>query len=136
MRPKRNRKPMAELPEHQNGIESRSFLLTLLRDGRVRAERIRAEDDPRLHSKAPFALITVDSFLLTEDERNLADAAGWDAGRLVDGVDEGYLLRQRIAESIEDFHGLFHALRDATEDTMLQIDRMDRSGAEWRICTD
>ena len=127
---------MADLPKHQHGIEKRFFLLTLLKDGRVKADRIRTEADPRLRSRRPFALITVDSFLLTEDERNLADAAGWDAGRLVDGVDEGYLLRQRIAESIEDFHGIFHALRDATEDTMLQIDRMDRSGAEWRICTD
>lgn len=102
---------MAELPEHQNGIESRSFLLTLLRDRRVRAERIRAEDDPRLHSKAPFALITVDSFLLRDDEMNLADAAGWDVGRLVDGVGQADLLRPPIAKSVGDISGFLHVLR-------------------------
>jgi len=127
---------MADLPKHQHGIEKRFFLLTLLRDGRVKADRIRTEADPRLRSRRPFALITVDALLLTEVEMNLADAVGWDVGGLVDGVNEGHLLRPRIAESIEDFHGIFHALRDETEDTMLQIDRMDRSGAEWRICTD
>ena len=127
---------MAELPEHQDGIESRSFLLTLLKDGRVKGERIRDEDDPRLHSKAPFALITVDSFLLTDDEMNLADAAGWDARRLVDGVGQVDLLRPRIAESMDDIDGLFQALRDAAEDTMLEVDHMGHSGAEWRVCAD
>ena len=127
---------MAELPKHRNGIEKRFFLLTLLKDGRVKAERIRTETDPRLRSRRPFALITLDSPPLTEHEMNRADAAGWDVGGRVDGVNEGYLLRPRIAESIEDFHGLFRALRDSTEDTMLQIDRMDRSGPEWCVCTD
>ena len=57
---------MADLPKHQNGIESRFFLLTLLRDGRVKSDRIRTEADPRLRSRRPFALITVDSFLLSK----------------------------------------------------------------------
>ena len=126
---------MAELPKHQDGIESRSFLLTLLKHGRVKAERIRNENDPRLHSKAPFALITVDSLLLTDDEMNLADAAGWDVSRLVDGVGQIDLLRPRIAESMGDIDGIFQSLRDATEDTVLEVNQMGSSGPEWRVST-
>lgn len=102
---------MADLPKHQHGIEKRFFLLTLLRDGRVKADRIRTEADPRLRSRRPFALITVDSFLLRDDEMNLADAAGWDVGRLVDGVGQADLLRPPIAKSVGDISGFLHVLR-------------------------
>lgn len=127
---------MAELPTREDGIESRSFLLTLLKDGRVKAERIRAEDDPRLSSKAPFALMTVDSFLLTDDEMNFADTAGLDVARLVDGVGQADLLRPRTAKSFGDISDFFLALGDATEDTTLEIIRAGGSEPEWRVCED
>jgi hypothetical protein len=130
----KDRNPMAEFPKDQDRIDRRIFLLTKLRDGRVKADRIRTDDDPRLRSKAPFALITVDTNRMADDEANLADAAGQDANRLADGDDGGFLLRPRIAESIGDFRGIFQALRDVTEDAMLEIDRTDRSAAEWRVC--
>jgi hypothetical protein len=71
---------------------------------------------------------------MADDEANLADAAGQDANRMGDGADEGYLLRPRIAESMGDFRSIFQALRDVTEDATLEIDRTDRSAAEWRVC--
>jgi hypothetical protein len=125
---------MAEFPKDQDRIERRVFLLTKLKDGRVKADRIRTEDDRRLRSRAPFALITVDTNRMADDEANLADAAGQDANRMGDGADEGYLLRPRIAESMGDFRSIFQALRDVTEDATLEIDRTDRSAAEWRVC--
>jgi hypothetical protein len=39
---------MAEFPKDQDRIERRVFLLTKLKDGRVKADRICSEDDPRL----------------------------------------------------------------------------------------
>lgn len=125
---------MAELPKHHDGAERRFFLLTLLRNGRVKADRIRTEDDPRLRSKAAFALITPNSVLPASVESNVTSATDRDSGRAAERLDEGYLLRPQIAESIENFRGLFHALRDATEDTILEIDRKGRLGAEWRVC--
>jgi hypothetical protein len=127
---------MARSPKHHDGAERRFFLLKKLRNGRVKAERIRTDKDPRLRSRTAFALITLDSAPQTDDELNPADAAGRGGCSAAYGGDEGYLLRPQIANSIKGFRGLFHALRDSTEDTMLQIDRMDRSGPEWRICTD
>ncbi len=47
---------MAKLPQHHDGVEHRFFLLTRLRNGRVKADRIRTDDDPRLRSRAAFAL--------------------------------------------------------------------------------
>jgi hypothetical protein len=110
----KDRNPMAEFPKDQDRIERRIFLLTKLRDGRVKADRIRTEDDRRLRSRAPFALITI-------DPNHMAD-------------DEGYLLRPRIAELMGDFRSIFQALRDVTEDATLEIDRTDRSAAGWRVC--
>lgn len=127
---------MAQLLKHHDGIENRSFLLTLLWDGRVKAERIRSDKDPRLRSKAAFALITLASVLPKGEELNLADPAERNGCSTADSNDEGYLLRQQIAESIDNFRGLFHALREATEDTMLEIDQMVNSGTEWRVCSD
>jgi hypothetical protein len=124
---------MVDLSRLQEETERRIFLLTLLRNGRVKADRIRTEDDPRLRSKTPFALITLESVLQADDESNLAGAIERDVNRGADGIDEGYLLRPRIAKSIEDFHGLFQALRNAKEDTILEIDRKGRSGTEWRV---
>jgi hypothetical protein len=125
---------MAKLPKHHDGAEHRFFLLTLLRNGRVKADRIRTDDDPRLRSRAAFALITLASVLPKDEELNLADPAGRIGCSTADANDEGYLLRPRIANSIDDFRGLFHALRRATEDTILEIDRKGRLGAEWRVC--
>ena len=128
--------PMAKLPEHHDGAERRFFLLTRLRNGRVKADRVRTDDDPRLRSRAAFALITLDSVLQTDDELSPADAAGRGGCSAAYGGDEGYLLRPEISNSIKDFRGLFQALRDATEDTMLEIDPKSRSDAEWRVCAD
>ena len=125
---------MAKLPKHHDGAECRFFLLTLLRNGRVKADRIRTDDDPRLRSRAAFALITLDADLQTDDELNSEDVAGRGACSAAYGGGEGYLLRPPIAKSIKDFRGLFRALRDAIEDTMLEVDRKRRSGAKWRVC--
>jgi len=119
---------MEDLLKHQEESERRIFLLTLLKNGRVKADRIRAEDDPRLRSKTPFALITPNSVLPASVESNVASATERDSGRDAERLDEGYLPRPQIAESIENFRGLFHALRDATEDTILEIDRKGRLG--------
>ena len=127
---------MAKLPKHHDGAELRFFLLTLLRNGRVKADRVRTDDDPRLRSRAAFALITPNSVLPESVESNVASATERDSGRAAERLDEGYLLRPQIAESIENFRGLFHALRDATEDTILEIDRKGRLGAEWYVCAD
>jgi len=127
---------MAKSPKHDDGSERRFFLLTKLRNGRVKAERIRTDKDPRLRSRTAFALITLDSAPQTDDELIPADAAGRGGCSAAYGGDEGYLLRPQIANSIKDFRGLFHALRDATEDTMLEIDPKSRSDAEWRVCAD
>ena len=127
---------MAKLPEHHDGAEQRFFLLTRLRNGRVKADRVRTDDDPRLRSRAAFALITPNSVLPASVESNVASATERDSGRAAERLDEGYLLRPQIAESIENFRGLFHALRDATEDTILEIDRKGRLGAEWYVCAD
>jgi hypothetical protein len=125
---------MAKLPKHHDGAELRFFLLTLLRNGRVKADRVRTDDDPRLRSRAAFALITPNSVLPASVESNVASATERDSGKAAERLDEGYLLRPQIAESIENFRGLFHALRDATEDTTLEIDRKGRLGAKWRVC--
>lgn len=127
---------MAKLPKHHDGAELRFFLLTLLRNGRVKADRIRTEDDPRLRSRTPFALITPNSVLPASVESNVASATERDSGKAAERLDEGYLLRPQIAESIESFRGLFHALRDATEDTILEIDRKGHLVAEWHVCAD
>jgi hypothetical protein len=127
---------MVKLPKHHDGAERRFSLLTLLRNGRVKADRIRTEDDPRLRSRTPFALITPNSVLPASVESNVASATERDSGKAAERLDEGYLLRPQIAESIENFRGLFHALRDATEDTLLEIDPKSRSDAEWRVCAD
>lgn len=127
---------MAKSPKHDDGAELRFFLLTRLRNGRVKAERIRTDKDPRLRSRAAFALITPKSVLPASVESNVASATERDSGKAAERLDEGYLLRPQIAESIENFHGLFHALRDATEDTILEIDPKSRSDAEWRVCAD
>jgi len=125
---------MAKLPKHHDGAERRLFLLTLLRNGRVKADRIRTKDDLRLRPRTPFALITPNSVLPASVEPNVASATERDSGRAAERLDEGYLLRPQIAESIENFRGLFHALRDATEDTILEIDRKGRLGVQWRVC--
>jgi hypothetical protein len=126
---------MAKSPKHHDGAELRFFLLTRLRNGRVKAERIRTDKDPRLRSRTPFALIMPNSVLPASVESNVASATERDSSKAAERLDEGYLLRPKIAESIENFHGLFHALRDATEDTILEIDRKGRLGAEWHVCT-
>jgi len=127
---------MAKLPKHDDGAERRFFLLTKLRNGRVKAERIRTDKDPRLRSRTAFALITPNLVLPASVESNVASATERDSGKAAERLDEGFLLRPKIAESIENFRGLFHALRDATEDTMLEIDPKSRSDAEWRVCAD
>lgn len=131
----KDRNPMAKLLKDHDGTERRIFLLTRLRNGRVKADRIRTDDDPRLRSKTPFALITVDNIRLTDNETNLEDAARRNLRRVAVLKDEGYLLRPRIARSMGDFGGLFRALRCATEDTVLEVDQTGFSGAEWRVCT-
>jgi len=127
---------MAKSPEHHDGAEQRFFLLTRRRNGRVKAERIRTDKDPRLRSRAAFALIMPSSVLPASVESNVASATERDSGKAAERLDEGYLLRPQIAESIENFRGLFHALRNATEDTLLEIDPKSRSDAEWRVCAD
>lgn len=101
----------------------------------MRADRVRTEDDPRLRLRAPFALIKVDNIRFTDNETNIEDAAGLDLIKVAILEDEGYLLRPRIAKSIGGIYGFFEALRDATEDTMLELDRKAHSGPEWRVCS-
>lgn len=125
---------MAKSPKHHDGAERRFFLLTKLRNGRIKAERIRTDKDPRLRSRSAFALITPNSVLPVRDESNVPGTTERDSGKAAERLDEGYLLRPQIAESIENFRGLFHALRDATEDTILEIDQKGRLGAEWHVC--
>jgi len=72
---------MAKLPKHHDGAELRFFLLTLLRNGRVKADRVRTDDDPRLRSRAAFALITPNSVLPASVESNVASATERDSGR-------------------------------------------------------
>ena len=114
-----------------DGVESRRFLLTALKDGRVMAERIFHGEDARLKSREPFAEITVDSFALNDDELDtLAEFTGSEQERLVDGVGEARILRPQVVQRLGGIDGFFDALRDATGDVLLKMN--DVSG-EWGL---
>jgi hypothetical protein len=50
---------MAVSPKDQDGIERRVILLTKLKDGRVKADRICSEDDPKLSVSSPAWLYSM-----------------------------------------------------------------------------
>jgi len=126
---------MGSLPKHQEESERRIFLLTLLKNGHIKADRMRTDKDPRLRSRTAFALITLEAVLPAGDESNLSDSTKPSGGSVEDERDEAYLLRRRIAESMEDFRGIFHALRKVKEDTILEFYRTGLRWAGWRVFT-
>jgi hypothetical protein len=115
-----------------NDDESRVFLLTAMRDGTVKAERIRSAADTRLRSKQSFAVIRVESFLLTDGEIEALERMSYEPERMVDGIGEAYVLRPRIASRLGGIDEFFAALRDVTEDVLL-TPHLGSPSPDWSI---
>ena len=124
-------KDYSEFFETQNGITSRTFLLTALTDGRIKAERTLTADDPRLFSPKPFLLVTVDTFLLSDQEIVVLG----DVERLVDGVRMFKILRPQLAKRRGfDVNVSFNVLRDETGDVLLEPDfEVPLWGPGWHV---
>jgi hypothetical protein len=90
----------------------RVFVLTELKDGRVRAQRVRSPYDPRLHDSEAFAIVAVDTLA--------ADAETGDEE--IRDIGKEVILRPRIYHRLvldSDFLG---ALADAANDCTLEMD--------------
>ncbi len=124
-------KDYSEFFETQDGITSRTFLLTALTDGRIKAERILTADDPRLSSPKPFLLITVDTFLLSDQEV----AVLGDVNRLIEGVGMTQTLRPKQAKRLGiDTNAFYEVLRDETGDVLLEPDdEVPLWGPGWHV---
>jgi hypothetical protein len=124
-------KDFSEFFETQDGMASRTFLLTVLTDGRIKAERILTADDPRLSSPKPFLLITVDTFLLSDHEIEVLG----DVNRLVEGVGMFKVIRPILAKRRGiDASAFFEVLRDETGDVLLEPDDEVRLGGPgWHV---
>lgn len=112
------------------GVTTHVFLLTSQPDLTVKAELIRNPDDKRLSSKKAFAVIAVDTLVLTDDE---FAAAGDHADRLVEGIGQADILKPRIANSLGGISPFFNVLTDVTGDVTLKLVEFGPTGAEWKV---
>jgi hypothetical protein len=106
--------------------ETHRFLLTKLKNGKVKAETIESANDPRLSSTMPFALIALDRFVVTEEElyfdrsdTDLMKVAECIDGDVVDGVGVATIMRPRVAKNLGGIDAFFLALTGITKDVVL-----------------
>lgn len=106
--------------------ETHRFLLTKLGNRTVKAETIESPEDPRILSKAPFALIALDRFVVANEElvfdrtdADLANVAETIDGSVVEGVGVAAIMRPRVAKNLGGIDPFILALTDVKKDVVL-----------------